>query len=301
MPITTLKSDIVSSPVEAENSVCFRLCWELYSLGILDYRFFPKGSSFVQSTVDADLQGDSPPETSKSSNTTRRYSKKRPQLLTNCIHTTTTRVFPLVVEVGPLGGQVHAPMLILARVPFPQLFDFKVFRAGQSAVVSLRRAAPFDVVEAKLSLLHRYSLRICRSILNKALESTLETFPFLFAPLSKAWTGIEDTSQHWCQLPSVEDHILWEDMEGAADAWAAKLVPDGGSFTECLVDDCIVQDRAAEFTNRHFVVRIARNITPLSNPEEGLVRSLTPQLAGLRLIISVETAGGRVFELLGLL
>ncbi|KAI0091960.1 hypothetical protein BDY19DRAFT_1027492 [Irpex rosettiformis] len=260
----------LSSPSEAEDAVCFKLCQELFNLGILDHRFFPKDDCLVLSEANTSLQRDSPPETSKSSNTTRRYGKKRPQLLMNTICPTTSRLFPLVVEVGPIGGQSHAPMLILAQAPFPQLFDFKVFCAGQSATVSLRRAAPLYTTEGSLSSLYRYSLRISRAVINKALESRLETFPLLFAPLSKNWKGAKTPDQHWWQLPSVEEHILWEDVEKVVDAWATKLIPDGADVTEGLLDDCIVQDRTAEFTNRHFVVKIARNVTPMSKPEEGL-------------------------------
>ncbi|KAI0698923.1 hypothetical protein BC835DRAFT_1333420 [Cytidiella melzeri] len=267
--IGSLKGDPGKSPFEAEESVCFRLCQELFLSGLLDHTLFPEGEHVSQVNSGATSE-ERLPEASKSSSTTRRYDKKVAQFLTNSLLSTPTRLFPLVVVLNTSLDQKHAPMSILARTPFPQLHDFQVFCSGTSAVVSLQRAAPLEISQEKLFLLYRYSLRVCNAVINKPLESSLESFPFLFAPLDKFWEKANSPGRHWWQLPSVEDHIPWKHVAKAAETWATRLTAGDERITDDMLDDCIIQDRAVEFTNRHFVVKVRTDLSPLSRPEAGV-------------------------------
>ncbi|KAI0347065.1 ribonuclease III [Trametopsis cervina] len=267
MPIKSFKSPPAQSASEAETNACFRLCRELFNWGLLDQAFFPRtgqGFGAVYSSEDCN------PEVAKSSSTTRRYTKKRPLFLTNALLVGSHRLYPLIVSLGTLRDQYHAPMLILARVPFPQLAGFKLFSAGESTVVSLRRGSPFLVTPGEFSLLHRYTLRVSRSVLNKPFECASEDLPFLFAPLNKTWEEESPPVDTQWQLPMIQSYIPWRDVEEAVELWATDLLGDGEDLISSVIEDCIVQDRAVEFTNRHLVVRARTDLSPLSKPEDGV-------------------------------
>jgi endoribonuclease Dicer len=271
IPLRSLKGGVATTPFEAEELVCFHLCRELSILGLLDYVFFPKDENHHTTELGTSGPGAEDPEISKSSGSTRKYERKRPQFLANTISIAPTRLFPLVIEIGEFTSQLHAPMLILARAPLPPFSKFRVFSFGEIGYVSLTRAAPFDISEERLHLLHLYSLRICRAILNKPVENPLESLPFLFAPLPKEWKVDNHEAQFPWLLPAVEEHIPWKDVQIAAEKWATNFTSDNEKITEQEVDDCVIQDRAVEFTNRHFLVQLRHDLTPLSKPEDGLV------------------------------
>lgn len=277
-------SGLRTSPDNAEKRVYYRVCKRLFSAGVLDHRFFPKGSPA------ADSKGSVDGVASKTSSTTKRYDRKQPLYIVNSFHSLpaikSNQFFPLVVEVGALDGQPHAPMLILGRAPFPKLFNFKVFNKGGSADVSLRRAAPLYLSEEQLDLLYRYSLRVCRAITNKPLEGSGDNFLYLFAPVAKDWSPTSPADQHRWQLPSIEEYVPWEDVKQAADTWATKLISKQDDITDAVIDDCVLQDRASEFTNRHLAVKLRRDLTPLSRPEAG---SVCPSLFSFYSALSSET------------
>lgn len=290
IPISSFKGTPASSAEEAESQGCFRLCHELRNLGILDFRLFSqlRGNQDSRAARPEDIAH----AFAKSSGTTQRYTRKRPAFLTDTAALSVDRLFPLVVHVKIPEGRAHAPLLILARTPFPQMSSFRVFVAETKAVVHLYRGAAFEVDDKKLSLLHRYTLRLARSLTNKALECEAQSLAFLFAPLDSSWNEDYDARAHWTQLPAVASHIPWARVEEAANSWVTGLAEGGTQLTNSRVEDYIVQDRSVEFTNRHYVVRVRHDLTPMSKAEDSAVRppllSSFPLLAPANVLSSVR-------------
>lgn len=275
LPVPSFTGILASSPPEAENMACFSFCKKLSALSLLDHKFFPRGEQSDEIKQDASPASQAAGhDVSKSSSSTRRYPRKQSSFLSNTLTLSPYHLFPLIVRIEELHGQVHSAVLILARAPFPQLGNFRVFSCGSHATVTLQRGTPFDIAEEQLSLLHRYTLRVSRAAVNKPMECAPGGLPFFFAPLAVNWEGDAETGQEWWRLPIVENHIPWDDVQLAAENWATSLVNDDNPLTEAMVEDCLLQDRAVEFTNRHYAIKLRQDLTPLSKPEDGIVSVL---------------------------
>ena len=205
---------------------------------------------------------------------TRCYHRRQPSFWTRALQAGTTRLYPLVVSIAPVGlfrDGLHGPLVILTRLPLPPFEPFPVFSNGQKALVRFQVAAPFDVDDQKRDLLLRYTLRIARALTNKPLECAAKDVVYFFAPLDSSWAPKPSDVLPW-QFPEVCHHIAWHQVLEAAEYWSRKLVHDNGVLTKDAVRDCVIQDRAVEFTNRHYVVRLRPDLSPRSQMESTSVR-----------------------------
>ncbi|KIP10639.1 hypothetical protein PHLGIDRAFT_494339 [Phlebiopsis gigantea 11061_1 CR5-6] len=247
---------------EATVDTSFVTCQHLFDQGYLDYRFFTSHGPSQQPEVETDGL-----RTANQSANTRCYPRRRPSLWTRALQRGLDRLYPLVVTVSAFRNGVHAPMLILSRLPWPRFDSFSVFSNGQGATVRLTPGSPLSVEESKQQLLVAYTMRMARALANKPLECKAENLFYLYAPLGPAWdSAVLESLAPW-QFLDVEAHIAWGQVTEAADHWAQPLVPDGRGIEERDVDDAIIQDRAVEFTNRHFATKLRRDLTPLSKPD----------------------------------
>lgn len=258
-------------PQGATAQLCFSTCKQLFKAGLLRDEFFFTPRE-VGDTVVAEADGHEVKKANLSANT-RCYLRKKPTFWTRSLQHTSALLYPLIMSVDPVGSfrdGRHAPILILTRLPLPHFEPFSVFSNGQKAFVQLQHGAPFEIDDQKQELLLRYTLRIARALTNKPLECAMENMLYCFAPLDSTWDSKPLDSAPW-QLPTVDRHILWQQITEAAEYWAKKLVPEDGALTEETVQDCVIQDRAAEFTNRHYALKLRHDLSPLSKMEEGSV------------------------------
>ncbi|KAJ3544007.1 hypothetical protein NM688_g5792 [Phlebia brevispora] len=248
---------------DAEKSASYRLCRELFDKGLLDYSQYPKAKHRVdvgKTEMDKDRQS------ANTSTTTRCYSRKLPQFWTNTLHMFKDKLYPLVVSVGRLNDEYHAPILILTRFWLPHLPDFPVFSSGSQATVRMQRAAPISVNESRLEAIHKYTLRMARAMINKPIDCSVASMAYFFAPLQADWDA--KTAKYSPEGAPIVD-ISWDRVETAIQNWVTPLLSNGGLLEDAQAEDAIIQDRAVEFTNRHYVVRIRRDMSPLSKAEEG--------------------------------
>lgn len=259
------------SVAEAKSSTSFHLCRQLFDRGLLGSHFFPpatEGSTEDTSFVDAEGHA------SNASATTRAYPRNLPRFWVNTLPALRDRLFPVIISVGRFREEHHAPVLILSRFWLPDLPKFPVFSSGSCVTVQFRKGAPIRVDKAKLEALRRYTLRISRAVVNKPFECSIETMPYFFAPMASGWdeTTAESNSEGF---PVVT--ITWDDVTRAVDGWATPLLPPDGQLPLSMIQDAIIQDRAVEFTNRHFLLRVREDLTPLSKAAEGEVRVCRPR------------------------
>lgn len=250
------------SPDGATTRACFSSCQKLFEQGFLDYRFFVSPAPTKSSEVDS---GDI--RTANVSANTRCYPRRRPSFWARSLQSGLTCLHPLVVSVGSFRDGFHAPMVILCRLPMPRLDSFSVFSNGEKATVHLVSGAPFSVTERNQDLFFAYTARVARALVNKPLECRVDNLLYFFAPLETSWDTSTSMSIAPWQLPDVESHIAWREMEEARDHWAIPLLSEDQVIVDGSYIDCVIQDRAVEFTNRHFVTKLRQDLTPLSKPD----------------------------------
>ncbi|KZT74443.1 ribonuclease III [Daedalea quercina L-15889] len=201
-----------------------------------------------------------------------RYSRKKPDFWANIppLPSRAGRLYPTIVSVGDLNGAHHAPILILTREPIPDLPSFTVFSTGLSATVQLKKAAPLDYNEEQLTALYGYTVRVCRVITNKPFSCSVDSLPYLVAPLSNNF-NLYAAQQDPSVETQVDEHIPWDAVQVAADDFIVPLVPpEENTSRNEFAADAVVQDRRAEFTNRYFITKIRRDLTPLSKAEDSM-------------------------------
>ena len=259
---------------EITADACFAICKDLVNQGYLESCLFATDVPSQHSVCGTDNL-----KTAGQSVNTRCYPRKRPSFWTRVLQRSLDRLYPLAVTVGTFRDGPHAPMLIMSRLPWPRMDALSVFSNGQEATVRVTPGSPISVGEIKQQQLVAYTMRIVRAVANKPLECKPEDLLYLYAPLKSTWdSAILESLAPW-QLLDVETCIAWDQIEAAADHWAHPLVPSERLFEEGDVDDAVIQDRAVEFTNRHFVTKLRRDLTPLSKPDAESVCSLVHVLS----------------------
>ncbi|KAJ3490320.1 hypothetical protein NLI96_g1540 [Meripilus lineatus] len=174
-------------------------------------------------------------------------------------------LYPTIISVDFPQSDHYSPILLLTKLPLPSLSSFYVFHSGQKGTVTLQKAQPLDVDEQQRNILLGYTMRISRSIQNKAMTFTSEELPYFFAPLSHAPRQRPDD---WWNFPDISDSIPWDAAKLAADHYVVPLTPEHSSIDDQAAD-AVIQERWVEFTNRQFVKAVRHDLTPLSRPEKG--------------------------------
>lgn len=201
-----------------------------------------------------------------------RYPRKRPDFWANIapLPSRAGRLYTTVVSIRDLNGIHHAPILVLTREPLPDLPGFSVFSSGFSTTVNLKRASSIDYNEEQLSALQGYTIRVCRVITNKPFTCPVDYLPYLLAPLDNSF-GLYAAQHASSTELQVDEHIPWEAIQLAADEFIVPLVSDGNMARNDFAADAVVQDRKVEFTNRYYITKIRRDLTPLSKADDSPV------------------------------
>ena len=114
-----------------------------------------------------------------------------------------------------------------------------------------------------MHVLHLFTMRICRSILNKPFTCSADDMVYMFAPLSSSWTN--DGS-----LGRILDHVPWDSVSQAGKEWAVPFSAEDYS-SEKGIGDMVVQDMMVEFTRHYYALHLRRDLTLLSHPENSPV------------------------------
>ncbi|TFY77295.1 hypothetical protein EWM64_g6716 [Hericium alpestre] len=262
-PITKISSPLAPSKARARRVACFAMCQELFSRGLLDYRFFPRPSGLTakpKQTPDTSglVEVDDttwipslPPKgsTQDKLNGTRCYPRKSPEFWSNSLSANGNFLYPtiMLVEQAKDSPEPHAPLLLLTRLPLPSLPDFRLFQSSIPMLIRLQRCSAFEVDEERLRDLHRYTIRICRATMNKPFVCPLDRMPYFFAPLSDLSDLAHSNDDRWRSTPVI-DRIPWELVKLAANKWVQPLQAE---TVESLANDlqgAIIQDRWVEYT-----------------------------------------------------
>ncbi|KAG5716521.1 Dicer-like protein 1 [Termitomyces sp. T112] len=274
---------------DARNVACFKLCQHLSSIGLLDCSFFSPPALLVDASNDAN-EGFFDPNAKTIG--TRRYLRKEPDFWFNTRNATATLLYPLIISTTPENDvQPYAPLVILTRQPLPNLKSFKIFHSGIPSVVSIKRCTPLQIEEVQLRDLHLYTLRVCRTLSNKPFECLVSNMAYFFAPLTDAWlsSNRNDLVSPF-KLLSIFDYIHWDLVSLAGRNFHTPLRLNDWEGLERDLHDAVVQDRSVEFTRRYTVVRLRRDLSPLSKPLD------SPREAAFENILEYTKARRKSFE-----
>lgn len=247
---------------QAERETCFAACRILHERGLLDYEFFPSLSHrLLHISIKADES-----QSAIATSGMRRHDKASPLYWSISRSVETRRLYPLLISIPGLlvgGGRI----LLLTRLPLPELPRFSIFDSGQPHVVRFMRCAPIEVNGEQPKLLHQYTLRLARALTNKDFILSEEELSYFVAPLYDSTIDIERLRDNKWIRPCISSHINWDAISLAAEQFMTPIVQEGIVLDNACID-AVIQDRWVEFTNRHIFIEIRRDLTPLSkNPD----------------------------------
>ncbi|KAF7301346.1 hypothetical protein MIND_00699800 [Mycena indigotica] len=169
-------------------------------------------------------------------------------------------LFPTVIIIPALKDK-YAPLLLLTRQPLPTCPAFNLFLDDVTVNIEIVKYSPFTVEPKQLVLLHSYTLRLCRSVANKAFTCPIEAMPYFLAPLQRPW---ERKSPH----SIIHDDIPWQLVAEAAESWCKPLAYGPAHIVAADVNDAVLLDRATELTRRYEALCVRPDLSPLSHPED---------------------------------
>lgn len=269
-----------TSRAHARRMACYQMCNELFQRGLLGPQMFPRSPLKsigqrrildISCTLDCTEEGliaTTPTQLTAANKQTgvHSYPRKKPEFWENMAALKSDSLYPTVISVQ--GRETYGPLVLLTRVPLPSMSTLKLFDSGFRVAVELQRGARFDVDAERLHDLHRYTIRVHRSIVNKPLTCQLQEMPYYLAPLKTSWLGFSRPPvDRWCMDEVVND-IPWDLVKLAADNWVTDLQTEN---LEASIEDAIVQDRWIEYTRRYYALKLREDLTPLSKPVDSPV------------------------------
>ncbi|KAK0195664.1 hypothetical protein F5146DRAFT_1026528 [Armillaria mellea] len=242
-----------TSPAIARRQACFAACAKLVEAGLLPYRFFP-----IPANRRLWKPKGLPPASDAKVAGTRMYLGSVPCFWQSFSYSPTKLLYPTIICGECLQREApHAPLLLLTRRPLPDIPNIKLFFLGIPIVVPLRRAAPLSVNDEQLQLLHTYSIRFFRTVVNKPYTCESGKMAYFVAPLQSDFRSPAPDPSRPYDLPDIGSRVPWDAIRLATESrWLRTLVePD--------IQDAAVQGHM-EFIRRYEVAKVRRDLTPQS-------------------------------------
>ncbi|KAG7449599.1 ribonuclease III [Guyanagaster necrorhizus] len=248
-----------TSQAFARRQACFVACARLAEAGLLPHQFFPFPEN-RRLWKPKDL----PPATDAKVAGTRFYPGSAPRFWQSFCYSPTNILYPTVICGDRLQREAqHAPLLFLTYRPLPDIPSIKLFFLGIPIVVPLRRTASLFVNDEQVQLLHAYTIRYFRTILNKPYTCESGKMAYFVAPLQSNFCSPElDPSQPF-DLPDISTSLSWDAIKLASGGRWVPLQYGAADVVEPDVQDAAIQGHM-EFIRRYEVVKVRRDLTPKS-------------------------------------
>ena len=180
-------------------------------------------------------------------------------------------------------------MLILTRRPLPVFEPYDSFFKGVPVTTRLSNAGHVNLSSDQLRNLGLFTLRVCRTIMNKPFISTLDDMLYLFAPMCTSAAEMP-------YVPSVLDSISWEVVMQSVTAWSISINTETSDTIEQDIEDAIIQDRSVEFTRRYEVVKLRQDMTPHSSIGNDLVSLVRAKVIGALTLFQGESGSPTLLD-----
>ncbi|KAK0473131.1 hypothetical protein EDD18DRAFT_1197346 [Armillaria luteobubalina] len=248
-----------TSPAIARRQACFAACAKLAEAGLLPYRFFPIPENRRLWRPKA-----LPPVTDAKVAGTRMYFGSASCFWKPFSRSPTKVLYPTIICGDYVEREVpHAPLLLLTRRPLPDIANIKLFFLGIPIVVPLRRAAPLLVTDEQLQLLHTYTLRFFRTVVNKPYTCESGKMAYFVAPLQSNFRSPTLDSTRPFDLPDMGSNVLWDAIHLVSESQWIPLKYGAADMVEPDVHDAAIQGHM-EFIRRYDVVKVRHDLTPQS-------------------------------------
>jgi endoribonuclease Dicer len=259
-PVDGLSGAAAPTKALARKEAAFIACRSLQLSGLLDSAFFFRTHARTIELHDNTLDYLDPDSGSIHE---RPHLPLTPEFWRNSISTSPPHfLYPMVVSaLSPvLSANEKAPLCILTRAPLPPIPQFQLSRNGDALTIQLQGNLAISLDAKRLDLIHRFTVRFCRIIMNKPFEvSSSAELGCMFAPLRRTQKPLDVKGY------DISEDIDWEMVSAASEKWALPFVDLTRLREE--IEDVVIQDRAVEFTNRCEILRIREDMTPLSEVE----------------------------------
>ncbi|EJD53820.1 ribonuclease III [Auricularia subglabra TFB-10046 SS5] len=243
------------SEKEARRTACLELCIRLHRAGQLDYRLFPVKQTMnppASVSTSSDPPGESDAGVSK-------YPRHRIGFWNH--KAGDWQLYPSVIAVDGSDelGVPRRPMLLLTHATLPALEPIDIYFDGHPATVRVHSSGlPFQLESERLTLLHRYTIRIARAVSNKPMACALEQMPYFLAPWDPSFM-LDDGL--------VPDRIPWDtEVQEGASGYITAVPQEMLSLASPALYGFVLQDRWAEYTRRFRAVAIRHDMNPSSRP-----------------------------------
>ncbi|KAF9452469.1 ribonuclease III [Macrolepiota fuliginosa MF-IS2] len=177
-------------------------------------------------------------------------------------------LYPWIVSTASPGSglEERAPMCFLTRAPLPEIPHFRLSQSGKCIALQFHRAVPLVLDPEQLELVHKFTVKFCRILMNKPFESAgWREMGYFFVPLKRNWRPPMEIDQAPLP-PSIRDVIEWNLVSLVSETWAVPLADPKDLKMD--LEDAVVQDRTAEFTHRCEIMRVREDMTPLSEVDD---------------------------------
>ncbi|KAF8913820.1 hypothetical protein CPB84DRAFT_1832684 [Gymnopilus junonius] len=255
-PIDKVTGDPSSSKAQARRSACFNACEKLYNSGLLDCGLFPLPYN-LRAQYDYEsrkaFEKDVVPEVKTAG--TRSYARKSPTFWSNASQGSSSVLYPTIIYISAAddASELFGPVVILTKQPLPDLNPFHLFSSGITVPIRFQRARPMQFNETRLKDAHSFTVRVSRR------------HDLLLPPLPLDWRPAGDSE---LDIPDITDIVPWELVSLAGQHWAGPIKHETSEEVEAHLHDAIIQDRWIEFTRRYKVVKVRKDLTPLSKPSD---------------------------------
>ncbi|KAK0486056.1 hypothetical protein IW261DRAFT_1582129 [Armillaria novae-zelandiae] len=257
--LSCITGPLSTSPAMARRHACFTACARLAEAGLLPYRFFP----IPENRRLWKFKG-LPPATDAKVAGTRMYLGSVSCFWKSFSYSPTKVLYPTIICGDCLEREApHAPLLLLTRRPLPDITNIKLFFLGIPIVVPLRRAAPLLVNDEQLQLLHTYTIRFFRTVVNKPYTCESGKMAYFVAPLQSNFRSPVLDSSRSFDLLDIGSRLPWDAIHLASESRWVPLKYGAADMIEPDVHDAAIQGHM-EFIRRYEVVKVRRDLTPQS-------------------------------------
>lgn len=259
-PIDGCSSVAAPSKYLARREACYSACKQLQHLSQLGLAIF----NFRRTGNDRPQDGNEDPQLDPSHE--QPYVPLSPDFWQNSISKPPFPrfLYPWIVSTSFPGSglEERAPMCFLTRTPLPDLPDLRLSYFGTPVALQFYRASPLALDSDRLELVHKFTIRFCRILMNKPFESpTWQEMGYFFVPVKRHWRPPMETDPTPLP-PSIFDDLDWNLTSIVSETWATPLA--NPINLEGDLEDAVIQDRAVEFTHRCEITRVRMDMTPLS-------------------------------------
>ncbi|EJT97649.1 ribonuclease III [Dacryopinax primogenitus] len=282
-------SESCPSKAAARRQAAYMACEELNARGLLGALVAQAGKklktitkvtppSVFDNEVGVDVERKLSKGRSRKDRSSKLYPRKKPDVWNTCLLVHNDVLFPFIIHLDARDAKlpgVYRTMCLLTRIRLPDLAPFELYfpelkksedqATPPTVTARFLRSEPLHLEPEQLIAVHRYTIRVVRSVTSRQYICQRDKMVYYLLPLKLGWSP-RTRPTNSPSVYAIEDEIDWADVE--AGAGQLPYLPLDMEKLEEEVKDAVLQDRQMEFTRKYEPVRVRHDLTPLSKPKD---------------------------------